>query len=213
MQTNSLQKQLALSGLLMGIVALVLQFYFMLNNRTASIPETIIRFFSFFTILTNCLVAVAFASIAAGSKSKWNSFFSKRSVFTAVTVYILVVGLVYNVILRWQWNPQGWEKLADELLHTVIPLYVLLFWWLFVSAQTLKWKDVLPWLWYPLIYCAYTLLRGSFVDFYPYPFMDVLKLGYSTVILNSLYVTFAFLVVSFLLVALGKWKSVKEINA
>jgi len=199
---------MALVGLLMGIVALVLQFFFMLQNRTASVPETIIRFFSFFTILTNCLVAVAF-----GSRAKWNSFFSKPSVFTAVTVYIFVVGLVYNVILRWQWNPQGWEKLADELLHTVIPLYVLLFWWLFVSAQSLKWKDVLPWLWYPLIYCAYTLIRGSFADFYPYPFMDVLKLGYNTVLMNSVYVTLAFLAVSFLLVAVGRWKGAGKINS
>ena len=213
MQTSSLQKPMALFGLLMGITALVLQFYFMLHNRTASIPETIIRFFSFFTILTNCLAAVAFVSIAAGSKAKWNPFFSRPAVFTAVTVYIFVVGLVYNVILRWQWNPQGWEKLADELLHTVIPLYVLLFWWLFVSEQILKWKDVLPWLWYPLIYCAYTLVRGSFADFYPYPFMDVMKLGYNTVLLNSVYVSLAFLVVSFLLVAVGKWKSTKKSTA
>ncbi len=213
MQKNSLQKPIALFGLSMGIVAIVLQFCFMLHNRTASVPETIVRFFSFFTILTNFLVAVAFTSIAAGSKVKRNSLFFRPSVCTAVTVYILVVGLVYNVILRWQWHPKGWEKLADELLHTIIPLYVFLYWWLFVPAQTLKWKNVLPWLLYPMIYCIYTLIRGSFADFYPYPFMDVMKLGYSTVLMNSVYVMLAILIISFLLVAVGKWKSTGKVTA
>jgi hypothetical protein len=73
----------------------------------------------------------------------------------------------------------------------------------------LKWKDAFPWLWYPLIYCFYTLIRGSFADFYPYPFMDVLKLGYSKVVVNSMYITLAFLAVSFLLVGVGKLKREK----
>jgi hypothetical protein len=35
-------------------------FYLMIENRAAPMPEAIIRFFSFFTILTNSFVAVYF---------------------------------------------------------------------------------------------------------------------------------------------------------
>ena len=111
---------LATIGSVAAWLALGLQFYLMLSNRTESIMETIIRFFSFFTILTNILVACCFTLLAIGKKQ---SFLTKPSSLSAVTVYILVVGIVYNLLLRSTWNPQGLQKVVDELLHSVIPFY------------------------------------------------------------------------------------------
>jgi hypothetical protein len=48
-------------GALIGWIALIGQFYLILENRVVSVPETIIRFFSFFTILTNIIVAVCYS--------------------------------------------------------------------------------------------------------------------------------------------------------
>ena len=51
---------LIITGAFLGWCSLVFQFYLILANRQASVPETIIRYFTFFTILTNLLVAVLF---------------------------------------------------------------------------------------------------------------------------------------------------------
>jgi hypothetical protein len=37
----------------------------------------------------------------------------------------------------------------------------------FVSKQKLAWKDILPWLVYPLIYLIYILIRGASFGVYP----------------------------------------------
>jgi hypothetical protein len=38
----------------------------------------------------------------------------------------------------------------------------------------------------PVVWLAYTLIRGAFVDWYPYPFLDVTLHGYGYVALSSL---------------------------
>lgn len=131
----------------------------------ASVPETIIRYFSFFTILTNILVTVCCTVLLLKRKSKRNSFFSSYKTLTSIALYITIVGLVYNVILRFLWKPEGLQFLVDELLHTVIPVCFILFWLFFVPKAGLRWKNIFPWLLYPLVYVIYILIRGAFSDF------------------------------------------------
>jgi len=187
-----------------GWFALLLQLYLIIINRTASVPETIVRYFSYFTILTNIVVAISFTAVYIKGIAATGSFITKPKTLTATTVYITIVGLIYNLILRFQWAPQGWAKLADELLHSVIPVLFIVFWLQFVPKQNLQWKNILPWLLYPLVYLGYTLLRGYFVQWYPYPFTDVTTLGYSKVLLNSAMVCSTFIFFSLLFVGIAK---------
>ena len=110
----------------------MLQFYLMLLNKTAPIPETIVRFFSFFTILTNILVAICFTAVACTPSSKWGRFFSRPSNVTALAVYKTVTGIVYNVILHFLGSPKGLQFIADELLHSIIPVLFIFYWFIFV---------------------------------------------------------------------------------
>jgi len=187
-----------------GWFALVLQFYLIIENRVASVAETIARYFGFFTILTNILVAISFTAVYLKGINAQAGFFTKPKTLTASTVYITIVGLIYNVILRFQWAPEGLAKLVDELLHTVIPIGCIVFWLSFVPKQTINWKNIFPWLLYPLLYITYTLLRGSFAQWYPYPFVDVLTLGYNKVLVNCVFVTIAFIVVAALFIGIAK---------
>ncbi len=43
--------------------AVIVQFYLNIVNRANPIPEVIMRFFSYFTILTNILVALCFTGL------------------------------------------------------------------------------------------------------------------------------------------------------
>jgi hypothetical protein len=197
-------------GVIMGWFAASLQFYLLILNRKASIPETIIRYFSFFTILTNILVAVTLTFILFKSKSRLGKFFEKPATLTAVTVYIVIVGAVYNLILRQLWAPTGLQKLVDELLHSAVPIYFVVFWLMFVLKEDLKWKDTFSWLIYPLIYLLIIIFRGSISGYYPYPFVNVSKLGYEKVLINSAVLFAVFWGLSLAFVGIGKLISKAE---
>lgn len=187
-----------------GWFALIGQFYLIIISKQASIPEIIIRYFTFFTILTNILIAVGSTAILMVPGSPWGKFFSKATTLTAITVNIVIVGATYNAILRYIWNPQGLQRVVDELLHLIIPILFLLFWLIFVPKGRLKWSNIWLWTIYPLVYLAVILVRGIFSGYYPYPFVDVTKLGYPQTLLNCLGIAIAFIIISLVFVGIGK---------
>lgn len=203
-RSSTIRQIFLIIGMMAGWFAVICQLWLILKNRTASVPETVIRFFSYFTILTNIAVAVCFTFILLRPFSKSAKMFSKPVTITALTLYIAVVAIIYNVILRFLWNPHGLQLAVDELLHSVIPVLFIFYWLLFVQKQTIKLNNILPWLIYPVVYCIYVLIRGNFSGFYPYPFIDVTALGYSKVFTNIAGMLIAFLVISLLLVSVSK---------
>lgn len=208
-EINTNDKRFGVIGAAIAWLAVVLQLLLMLQNRTESILETLIRFFSFFTILSNILVAICLTSVAARNSENQN-FFSSPATLSAITVYILIVGLVYNFVLRSTWNPQGLQKLVDEVLHSVIPVYFFIYWVVYVPKEKLEWRLVSKWLLFPLAYLVYVLLRGSVSGFYPYPFVNAPVIGYTAVINNSLVLMGVFIFFSLLLIGLAKLLRKKE---
>ncbi|WP_158996089.1 Pr6Pr family membrane protein [Mucilaginibacter sp. L196] len=196
---------------LTGVIAIILQLYATIINRVIPIGATLIKYFSFFTIQTNILVTACVIFALFNLKSSWGRFFSRISVVSALTVYIIIVSLIYNLILRQIWNPQGLQKFGDELLHVVMPALFILYWIFCTSKLNLKWNVGL-WLVYPLIYAVYVIIRGTLTGDYSYPFMDAGSLGYAKVFLNIGGLVIVFLGFSLLLVALGKLLAKTENN-
>lgn len=199
-----MKKILVIILVLAGWFALVSQFILMIENRATPLPETIIRFFSFFTILTNLMVVIYFSKLLLQKKYKPTFSLKRNNELTALTVYILIVCIVYQVVLRPLWQPEGLQKVVDELLHTLIPAVVLVFWCLYQDFGRLKWASIFPWLLYPLAYLGYILLRGKISGFYPYPFVDVAHLGIQKVLMNSSFLLLFFILLAALLIGIGK---------
>ena len=191
-------------SVIIGWFSVISQFYLNIDNRSVLVAEITIRFFSYFTILTNILVALCFTIILLKPKSRPGEFFSEPRVLTAVTAYITFVWIAYYVLLRHSWNPAGFQLIVDESLHTFIPFLSILYWLIFVPKSELQWKSILAWMIYPLIYLLYILTRGALSGFYPYPFIDVNELGYFKVFLNDGGLILAFMLLSLLFVAIGK---------
>jgi hypothetical protein len=164
---------------------LLIQLYLTLTSRKLPLAETIVRFFSYFTILTNLLVALYAAFRLLKPYSRLSTFFSTPSASTALTLHICVVGIVYNTVLRNLWSPEGLSVVADELTHLIVPLAFLIYWLLFVPKGGLKLKDSFSWLIYPALYFVWVIIFGSLSGFYPYFFVNVSELGYSKVFANS----------------------------
>lgn len=182
----------------LGWFAIVAQFWLMIDNRATPFAETIVRFFSFFTILTNLLAALFFTLQAFGTRT------FKAGTLTAITVYITIVCLVYQVILRPLWTPTGLQKIVDELLHSVIPVLTICYWYLYEYRHTVSYKSITSWLIFPFVYLVYILIRGYFSGFYPYPFMDVSVLGFQQVTGNALGLLVLFTLMSFVFVYIGR---------
>jgi hypothetical protein len=122
----------------------------------------------------------------------------------ATAVYIAIVGMVYQLLLRQLWNPQGAQWVADVLLHSMVPVGYVVYWLLFAPRAELSWKDSVTWLIYPGVYLVYVLARGAVSGLYPYPFVDVNVLGYGGVLARSGLLLLVFLGMGLLVVAVGR---------
>lgn len=190
-----MQKKIETLGCCLAWFAVITQFILMLQNRQSNIPETIIRFFSFFTILTNILVALFFTF----KLLKPTSLFHQKATVTAITTFIIIVGLVYQMVLRGIWEPTGMQRLVDELLHTVIPLVVAIYWFIYTGKEKSNMPQVASWLLYPIIYTIFIMVRGRFSNYYPYPFLNIQKIGMGKVLLNNLLILILIIAIMFIL--------------
>jgi hypothetical protein len=101
-------------------------------------------------------------------------------------VYIIVVGVVYEQLLRHLWHPQGMQLLADLVLHDAVPLLYSLYWLVFISKGGLRWSDPAIWLLYPVVFFLYSMFRGVTFGIYPYPFINAAPLGFERVFENAM---------------------------
>ncbi len=193
----------------LGWAGLSIQLYLILYSRwtlAASLLGGLVSFFSYFTVLTNTLVATVLTCELTSRESAARRWFLQPWVSSGIAVSIAVVGLAYSLLLRHLWHPEGWQLLADELLHDIMPLLFLVYWWCCVPKGTLRLGHIALWVMYPLVYFAYALLRGHLLAAYPYPFIDVSTLGYPQVFLNAAGILAGFVVIALLVVGLDRWR-------
>ena len=205
-----MRRNFEILGLCMGWFAVLAQLYLMLQNREAGVMESLVRFVSFFTILTNTLVALFFTARVFGADQKRLALFHQKATPMALTVFIVVVGLVYQSVLRNIWNPTGLQMVVDELLHTIIPAFMYVYWLMFCARTIVTWKQIFKWLLFPLGYLVFVLVRGHFSGFYPYPFFNVVELGWGTTLLNIGLVFLLMLLIMAALFFLGKLLQSKQ---
>ncbi|MBW4652841.1 MAG: Pr6Pr family membrane protein [Kaiparowitsia implicata GSE-PSE-MK54-09C] len=189
-----------------GWFAVVLQFYLSLRLSVANgrgIGWGMFVYFGYFTVLTNILVALALAAPLVAPNAAIARFFRRSGVITAIAASITMVGIVYSLVLRQIWNPEGLQLVADRLLHDVMPIVFLIYWWIVVPKRGVRWADVPRWLVYPIGYLFYALVRGAASGVYPYPFLDVDSLGYGPTLINSFIMLAGFVAIALLLIGLN----------
>jgi len=173
---------------------------------------------TFFTIQSNLIVigCIGYTIWATWRKTSGPTPFLKG----AVTVYIMITCLVYNLILAKSPSttpdimvvPVIGGAAGSDLLHIVTPFMVVLDWLLLDAHGPLRWRDALLWISYPLAYLAFALVRGLLVKgpflypylHYPYPFLDVDHLGYGGVLKNTLIYGVAFWLLGLVFVVIDR---------
>ena len=153
----------------------------------------------FFTVITNFLVALVMTWVAIGRRVS-------PQLLGGLTLTILLVGIIYWLLLRGLHPLEGSALVANILLHDVSPVLMALWWLFFAPRGRLDWSAPLWWSLYPLAYLAYVLARGHVDGRYPYPFIDVSKIGWTQAALNVGGIALAFILAGFALVWIDSWR-------
>ena len=160
--------------------------------RGMSVAGAVWRYFAFFTVLTNLLVALMLTAATLAPSTRMGRFFDRSDSITGITANIFLVGLVYNTLLFHLNAQEGWRFVTDLLLHFVVPILSVVYWWLAVRDAHIRWINATAWVFFLVAYFFYAIVRGSASGFYPYYFINVAQLGFGAVLLNALGVLAAF---------------------
>jgi hypothetical protein len=153
----------------------------------------------FFTIITNLLVAIAMTAVAIDRRVP-------PLILGGLTLAIILVGVIYATLLSGLHHLTGPALLADFLLHKVSPIAMTLWWIFFAPRAAVDRTAPLWWAAYPLAYFVYVLARGHYDSRYPYPFIDVGKLGWVQTALNAGGIALAFILAGYALVWIDSWR-------
>lgn len=137
-------------------------------------------YFSYFTILSNLFAAgiLLWGALRGGAARPADADLLRNGAARpagadllrgAAVVYMLTTGIVYAVLLSGQDSSTPW---VNTIVHQVMPVVVALDWAIDPPHTHLAVRSTLLWLSFPLAYIAYTLIRGSLVNWYPYFFVN-----------------------------------------
>jgi hypothetical protein len=194
----------AAAGVFIAVCVIAQYWLLVRGDSLAGVAGSSLRFFSFFTILTNVLAAVTLLWPLVAPRSTLARFLSRPPVRTAVTGYIIIVGVIYYLLLRDLSQRQGWSMFFEYMLHYVTPPLFVLDWLLFVDKRDLDWRIGLSALGFPLAYLVWTVIHGAATGWYPYPFIDAAELGYPRASLNTAGLVLVFVALEVALVGIGR---------
>ncbi|HYN65507.1 MAG TPA: Pr6Pr family membrane protein [Ornithinibacter sp.] len=191
-----------------AVAALVLQTVLVVSGDSVlaeqEVPPLLTRLgrlVSYFTIQSNLLVAVTAVQLARDPVRDGRGW---RAVRAAALVGITVTGLVHFVLLRPLLDLHGASRVADTMLHLVVPVLAVVGWLVAGPRPRAPWRDAVPALVWPVAWLVWTLVVGAVSGWYPYPFLDVGTEGAGSVAVTCIGVTVLFLALAAVLSALDR---------
>lgn len=196
----------ALWRILIALIACLgpaLQYGLMVYDETlVSAAVKSVEFFSYFTILSNILAAVALTAPLVAPASRLAAWSEESGPRAAIATYLAITAVVYHTMLAWQWDPQGLRKVSDTILHTITPIAFLMDVALRGGRGPARWIVAAKAMAFPALFGVWTLIHGALTSWYPYPFMNVAKRGYPKVLLTMVEMSVAFALVALIFIAL-----------
>jgi len=212
---------------LSGVVAGFIVNFDRATREAQDLELVLVNYFSLFTIVSSLLSAVAL--IVAASWSMRHPGTSREPLAIAIAVAavaapVLLLGLVYNILLRNA--PSGialddtagialLDSYAVEVLHVVLPIYFVLDLLLAPRRRGLSWRWLAAFVVYPLGWTLYTMVRGLRVVnpdgstewWYPYPFLDPHNAGgYPSAFMYIGAMLVGFVAIGAIIIAIGRYR-------
>ena len=172
-----------------AVVGVIISVFTSRNNTGGFFADPTARAFNtfaFFTVQSNLIVAATTLLLAIRLVRRSMAFRTARLIGL---VCITVTGVVYHVALASLLDLESWDLVGDQLVHTVVPIMTVVGWLAFGPRGQLSKRVAWLSLTFPVAWLAFTLIRGAAVGFYPYPFIDVTRLGYARTAVNCVWVS------------------------
>lgn len=186
------------------VVALIVQLSVTVSGvgSQVSLATRLVRLFSYFTIQSNLLVAAAAISLVMdpARDGKW-----WRVLRLDGLLGIATTGLVFHIVLAPISKATGLALLASNGFHYVSPWMALVGWLLFGPRPRIGWSTVALSLIWPAAWLAYTFMHGALSGWYPYPFLNVAKIGYPAALANTAAVLAGACLVVLVFKAVDRW--------
>jgi hypothetical protein len=163
----------------------------------------LVNFFSYFTNLSNIFAAIVLIIGALYLIQRRKPTATDDIIRGTAVAAMALVGIVFSILLR---NEDLGSLLpwVNTVVHYIMPVVMVLDWLYQPPKTRLAVKQIAFWLIFPFLYLAYSMIRGSIVGWYAYPFINPTKVGgYGVVALYCLAILAAFLLLSWLLMLLG----------
>jgi len=182
---------------LLTLMALAMQL-----TESIEAERSTVDFFSYFTIQSN-MIAVSILLWTA-IRPKQVSQREIQDIFRGASVlYLAVTGIVFAVLLS---NlPLVTNPFSNMVMHQLMPVVIVLDWMLDPPSQTLSFRKATVWLAYAGGWIGYTLIRGVWVEWYPYPFLNPETVGgYAYVLFNITVILCMALLLIWIITWIGK---------
>ena len=189
--------------------------------RDRDVATVTANFFSFFTILSNVSSAVVLVLLGV-------RFFARgrrvevdppalASALAFVSTYMIVTGIVYNLLLRGIPLQPETVPWSNEIMHVWGPLFLLLDVLLGPTRRRLPWSAAFAAAIFPIMWIVYTLLRAPLITnpttgapfWYPYPFLDPNTGGWGSVAVYIVVIAVAIIALAVGVVAIGRARGIR----
>ncbi|MDF1858569.1 MAG: Pr6Pr family membrane protein [Verrucomicrobiales bacterium] len=192
----------------MAWAGLILQCWSMVESaprRGETAADALVELLGYFTILTNLFIGLLGTLPFVFRRSGIGHLFAGALPIGCATTAVVFLAIVYQLLLRHTWNPEGPMWIADKLHHYVVPVSMVVYWCGSSFERRLSANTPILWCLYPLLYFVYVISRGSLIGSYPYPFLDLKKLGVAQIALNGISLLLAFTLVGYLVWAIHRF--------
>ena len=150
-------------------------------DGVAGIVGRVVDSLSYFTNLSNVIVAIVFTMLARNPDRR-------GAVWSAVRmdslVMISITGLIYAIVLAPDVQVEGLDIIVNSIKHYIVPVMTVLLWLLLGPRRQLTFISVFTALAIPIAWAGYTLIRGEFIAAYPYGFLNVVAYDLPAVLVN-----------------------------
>lgn len=172
----------------------------------AGLPGRVFDFFTYFTILSNIVVAIIFTMLWRNPERRSTVF---RTFFLDALLMISITGLIYGIVLAGGAHPQGLEHVTNTIEHYIVPALVVIVFIIYGPRRMIRLGTVFSALILPICWAIFALIRGGVITAYPYGFLDVADLGLTQVLINIVGVAILGIIIGLIYLLIDRLRSRK----
>lgn len=212
-------------SLIFKILIVLIGIYGLIDSCFKSTSVSLSENFSYYTNLSNLLCIIFFifyiVKMLLNFTNEEHHYYKKMK--GTVTLIITVTMLVYNFVLRpFMTDMDGvmnLNSIGNYIVHLILPIMVILDYFLFDEKGLYTKKDPLYWIILPFIYWIFICIRAkigkpfTYTDsLYPYFFLDIDAFGFAQIIVNVVIAIILIIILGYIYVLIDKLLSKKNYN-